>query len=94
VPDGQRLRRTGGSSAWHNGHIPLFLDAFGYPILYYRANRNVDAPFTTGTPSGVGLATGDYLQPGARIECTIENLGTLTNTLGNRPKQFYEPLGN
>jgi 2-keto-4-pentenoate hydratase/2-oxohepta-3-ene-1,7-dioic acid hydratase in catechol pathway len=43
----------------------------------------------TGTPSGVGLATGDYLQPGARIECTIENLG-----LSDRPKQFYEPLSN
>jgi len=48
----------------------------------------------TGTPSGVGLATGDYLQPGARIECTIEKLGTLTNTLSDRPEKFYEPLSN
>ncbi len=48
----------------------------------------------TGTPSGVGLATGNYLQPGARIECTIEKLGTLTNTLGDRPEEFYEPLSN
>jgi len=48
----------------------------------------------TGTPSGVGLATGDYLQPGDRIECTIENLGTLTNTLGEKPEEFYEPLSN
>jgi len=48
----------------------------------------------TGTPSGVGLATGDYLQPGARIECTIEKLGTLTNTLGEKPEEFYEPLSN
>ncbi len=48
----------------------------------------------TGTPSGVGLATGDYLQPGARIECTIEKLGTLTNTLSDRPEKFYEPLGD
>ncbi len=46
----------------------------------------------TGTPSGVGLATGDYLQPGARIECTIEKLGTLTNTLGPKPDEFYKPL--
>jgi len=46
----------------------------------------------TGTPSGVGLATGNYLQPGDRIECTIEKLDTLTNTLGQRPKKFYEPL--
>jgi 2-keto-4-pentenoate hydratase/2-oxohepta-3-ene-1,7-dioic acid hydratase in catechol pathway len=46
----------------------------------------------TGTPSGVGLATGNYLQPGDRIDCTIEKLGTLTNSLGQRPEKFYEPL--
>jgi len=46
----------------------------------------------TGTPSGVAMATGRFLQPGDRIECTIENLGTLTNTLGQRPEKFYEPL--
>jgi 2-keto-4-pentenoate hydratase/2-oxohepta-3-ene-1,7-dioic acid hydratase in catechol pathway len=46
----------------------------------------------TGTPSGVGLATGNYLKPGDKIECSIEKLGTLTNTLGPRPEQFYEPL--
>jgi 2-keto-4-pentenoate hydratase/2-oxohepta-3-ene-1,7-dioic acid hydratase in catechol pathway len=46
----------------------------------------------TGTPSGVALATGNYLQPGDRIECTIEKLGTLRNTLGKRPEKFYEPL--
>ena len=48
----------------------------------------------TGTPSGVGLATGNYLQPGDKIECSIENLGTLTNTLGQKPEQFYEPLSD
>lgn len=46
----------------------------------------------TGTPSGVGMATGNFLKPGDRIECSIEGLGTLTNTLGNRPTAFYEPL--
>ena len=46
----------------------------------------------TGTPSGVALATGNYLKSGDRIACTIENLGTLTNTLGPRPENFYEPL--
>ncbi len=46
----------------------------------------------TGTPAGVALATGKFLLPGARIECTIENLGTLTNTLGPKPEKFYEPL--
>jgi len=46
----------------------------------------------TGTPAGVAMATGDFLQPGDTIECTIEKLGTLTNTLGPQPKKFYEPL--
>jgi 2-keto-4-pentenoate hydratase/2-oxohepta-3-ene-1,7-dioic acid hydratase in catechol pathway len=47
---------------------------------------------TTGTPSGVALATGEFLQPGDIIECKIEKLGTLTNTLGPKPERFYEPL--
>jgi 2-keto-4-pentenoate hydratase/2-oxohepta-3-ene-1,7-dioic acid hydratase in catechol pathway len=46
----------------------------------------------TGTPAGVAVATGNFLQPGDRIECTIEKLGTLTNTLGPQPNKFYEPL--
>ena len=46
----------------------------------------------TGTPSGVAMATGQFLQPADRIECTIEKLGTLTNTLGPKPKKLYEPL--
>ncbi len=46
----------------------------------------------TGTPSGVGMATGDYLKAGDRIECTIEKLGTLANTLGKRPEKLYEPI--
>jgi 2-keto-4-pentenoate hydratase/2-oxohepta-3-ene-1,7-dioic acid hydratase in catechol pathway len=46
----------------------------------------------TGTPAGVALATGDFLKAGDRIEATIEKLGTLTNTLGPKPEEFYEPL--
>jgi 2-keto-4-pentenoate hydratase/2-oxohepta-3-ene-1,7-dioic acid hydratase in catechol pathway len=46
----------------------------------------------TGTPSGVGLATGNYLKTGDKIEATIDKLGTLTNTLGPKPKKIYEPL--
>jgi 2-keto-4-pentenoate hydratase/2-oxohepta-3-ene-1,7-dioic acid hydratase in catechol pathway len=46
----------------------------------------------TGTPSGVAMATGRFLRPGDIIECKIENLGTLTNTLGGKPAEFYEPL--
>ena len=47
----------------------------------------------TGTPAGVAMATGKFLQPGDTIECAIEKLGTLTNMLGQRPEKFYEPLG-
>ncbi len=46
----------------------------------------------TGTPAGVAMATGDFLQPGDTMECTIEKLGTLTNNLGPHPKKFYKPL--
>lgn len=46
----------------------------------------------TGTPAGVAMATGDFLKPGDKILCTIEKLGTLTNTLGQLPPRFYEPL--
>jgi len=46
----------------------------------------------TGTPEGVAMATGEFLQPGDKIQCKIENLGTLTNTLADRPAQFYKPL--
>lgn len=46
----------------------------------------------TGTPSGVATATGEFLQAGDIIDCTIERLGTLRNTLGPEPKNFYEPL--
>ncbi len=33
----------------------------------------------TGTPSGVGDATGTYLQPGDELVSTIEGLGSITN---------------
>jgi len=46
----------------------------------------------TGTPSGVGLATGQYLEAGDRIDATIQSLGTLTNTLGPKTEELYQPL--
>ena len=35
----------------------------------------------TGTPAGVGAATGDYLKPGDRMEVRIGDLGVLVNTV-------------
>jgi len=46
----------------------------------------------TGTPSGVAMATGNFLQPGDNIQCKIQKLGTLTNILNQRPEKFYQPL--
>ena len=46
----------------------------------------------TGTPEGVGMATGDFLKPADKMECTIEKIGTLKNTLGAYPADFYRPL--
>ncbi len=43
----------------------------------------------TGTPAGVGAATGKFLQAGDNISCRITGLGELTNTLGDRPADFY-----
>jgi 2-keto-4-pentenoate hydratase/2-oxohepta-3-ene-1,7-dioic acid hydratase in catechol pathway len=46
----------------------------------------------TGTPEGVAMASGNFLKAGDKIECTIEKLGTLVNTLGPELESFYEPL--
>ena len=46
----------------------------------------------TGTPAGVAVASGRFLQSGDTIECRIENLGVLKNTLSQKPADFYKPL--
>ena len=46
----------------------------------------------TGTPAGVGVASGRFLQSGDTIECRIENLGILKNTLTQKPADFYKPI--
>jgi len=48
----------------------------------------------TGTPAGVAMATGDFLKPGDKIECRIEPLGVLNNTLGKQPSDLYTPLAD
>lgn len=48
----------------------------------------------TGTPSGVGMATGKWLAGGDVITCRIQNIGELTNTLGQPPANFYTPCRN
>ncbi|MFW6145837.1 MAG: fumarylacetoacetate hydrolase family protein [Planctomycetota bacterium] len=45
----------------------------------------------TGTPEGVGMGTGRYLNVGDEITAGIDGIGELTVTLGERPKDFYRP---
>ncbi len=44
----------------------------------------------TGTPSGVGATTGDYLGPGDRVAITISGLGTLTHHIEPAPTTSSE----
>jgi 2-keto-4-pentenoate hydratase/2-oxohepta-3-ene-1,7-dioic acid hydratase in catechol pathway len=46
----------------------------------------------TGTPAGVAVASGRFLQSGDTIECGIDNLGVLKNTLSQKPADFYKPI--
>ena len=45
----------------------------------------------TGTPSGVGMADGRFLQGGDAVTCRIERIGELAFTLGRPPAEFYAP---
>lgn len=52
---------TKGTTEWPNEAIPFFVDSFGNPVLYYRANPQTDKPFTTGRRGG-NLEIGQYDQ--------------------------------
>jgi 2-keto-4-pentenoate hydratase/2-oxohepta-3-ene-1,7-dioic acid hydratase in catechol pathway len=61
-------------------------------FLSYMMTLEPGDIIATGTPEGVAMATGNFLKAGDKIECTIEKIGTLINTLGAEPESFYEPL--
>jgi 2-keto-4-pentenoate hydratase/2-oxohepta-3-ene-1,7-dioic acid hydratase in catechol pathway len=61
-------------------------------FLSYMMTLEPGDIIAAGTPEGVAMATGNFLKAGDKIECTIEKIGTLTNTLGPEPENFYEPL--
>lgn len=45
-----------GSSDWNNAKLPFFVDAFDYPILYYRANAAAQAPFALNQTGSTFIA--------------------------------------
>lgn len=51
---------TQGSAPWPIWSIPFYVDAWGYPILYYAANPRAPQAFTTGTASGGNMILGIY----------------------------------
>jgi 2-keto-4-pentenoate hydratase/2-oxohepta-3-ene-1,7-dioic acid hydratase in catechol pathway len=56
---------------------------FGVPALLAALSAGMTLEpgdiLATGTPSGVGAATGAYLGPGDVVEAEIDGLGCLTN---------------
>ena len=45
-----------------SGDIPVFIDAWKRPVLYYRANAGAAQPYTTGIPGSANFAVGVYDQ--------------------------------
>lgn len=94
---------SGGSSDWNNGQIPLFIDAFRRPLLYYAANPAAKAAFTTGSPSGTGsgFVLGRYDQSDNAYMTGTDGSNGLTpvaaqdgwNLTGAQAPGFIHPLG-
>ena len=61
-------------------------------FLSYMMTLEPGDIIATGTPEGVAMASGNFLKAGDKIECAIEKIGTLINTLGAEPENFYESL--
>lgn len=48
-----------GSSDYSNERLPFFVDAFGFPVLYYRANAHAKLAISTGTGSSMDVGIYD-----------------------------------
>lgn len=91
---------AGGSSVWDNGRIPFFVDAHGFPILYYRANRNAEQPYTTGTENGLIVGTYDQADnafytgsDGDDGRFPINTPGADLAATATNPNTFRHPIG-
>jgi 2-keto-4-pentenoate hydratase/2-oxohepta-3-ene-1,7-dioic acid hydratase in catechol pathway len=63
---------------WGSGELLAYVDA--------RMHLHCGDVMFTGTCAGVGHEDGRYLEPGQEVTVTIERIGSLTNTVGPRPK--------
>lgn len=74
---------NGGSSYWHNGKLPFYVDAFGFPILYYAANQGAEKAITTGTPTN-NFVVGRYdMADNAHFTGSAESVGRYPFTAGS-----------
>lgn len=92
----------GGTSQWNNGRLAWFIDAFDYPVLYYRANPKVDQPFTSGTREAKDIIVGRYDQSdnayftgceGGNGFFDIVSIGWDFSASALHPGSFMHPLG-
>lgn len=60
--DSKIIVAPNGSRNFGTGDVPVYLDAWERPLLYYRANPGTDAPFTTGNPGNRQFTMGRYDQ--------------------------------
>ena len=93
IPDPQNLQMTlkvNGQTRQQASTSEMIYSV--YEIVSFLSHLMTLEPgdiIATGTPHGVGAATGNYLQPGDKIDCTIEGIGTLSNSLGEKPEVLY-----
>lgn len=55
-------------------------------FIHQRVSFTAGDLLFTGTPEGVGLATGRYLRPADVVEVTVEGIGTLRNVVGPKTR--------
>lgn len=72
------LRQDGNTSemTWKVGELISFVQA--------RSSFACGDVMFTGSPAGVGMATGKFLNPGDVVEAAVEGIGTLRNIVGKK----------
>jgi prepilin-type N-terminal cleavage/methylation domain-containing protein len=81
-----------GTSQWNNGKLPLAVDAFGFPVLYYAANEQARLPFND---FAANRAVGRYRQrdneqiTGSNDSVTITGWDLGSGALANTSGQFH-----
>jgi 2-keto-4-pentenoate hydratase/2-oxohepta-3-ene-1,7-dioic acid hydratase in catechol pathway len=83
LPDPQKLRLTlkVNGKTWQDASTAQMIFPVAANIEFVSAILTLEPGdiISTGTPSGVGNATGTYLKPGDKMEAAIEGIGVLHN---------------